>query len=210
MKKLVLVGGGGHCRAAIDVIEMEGKFRIAGIVDTKEKLGTRALGYEIFATDDDLRRLVKEFRHFIVTVGQIKTATRRKELYEELKSLGAVLPVIISPLAHCSRHAEAGEGTIIMHHALVNSGARIGKNCILNTSCVVEHDSVIGDHCHISTGCLVNGGCQVGEGTFLGSNSVLANDISVGRNIVLGAGSAVVSPIRKKGTYAGNPARRLG
>ena len=33
MNKIVLVGGGGHARSCIDVIEMENKFSIAGIVD---------------------------------------------------------------------------------------------------------------------------------------------------------------------------------
>ena len=32
MNELLLVGGGGHCHACIDVIETEGKHRIAGIV----------------------------------------------------------------------------------------------------------------------------------------------------------------------------------
>jgi len=32
MKKIVLIGGGGHCKSVIDVIEQEGRFEIAGIV----------------------------------------------------------------------------------------------------------------------------------------------------------------------------------
>ena len=36
-EKIILIGGGGHCRACIDVIEQEGRFTIAGIVDVPEK-----------------------------------------------------------------------------------------------------------------------------------------------------------------------------
>ncbi|MBI4309254.1 MAG: acetyltransferase, partial [Candidatus Omnitrophica bacterium] len=36
-KNLILIGGGGHCKSCIDVIESENKFKIAGIVDTKER-----------------------------------------------------------------------------------------------------------------------------------------------------------------------------
>ena len=36
MKKIILIGGGGHCKSCIDVIEQEGKYRIAGIVDMAE------------------------------------------------------------------------------------------------------------------------------------------------------------------------------
>ena len=31
--ELLLIGAGGHCRSCIDVIEQEGRFRIAGVVD---------------------------------------------------------------------------------------------------------------------------------------------------------------------------------
>jgi len=34
-KELILIGGGGHCTACIDVIEQEGRFAIAGIVDVE-------------------------------------------------------------------------------------------------------------------------------------------------------------------------------
>lgn len=38
---LILVGGGGHCHSVIDVIEEAGEFRIAGIVDVKERAGRK-------------------------------------------------------------------------------------------------------------------------------------------------------------------------
>ena len=41
MKELFLIGGGGHCKSCIDVIEEEGKFKIIGIIDQKEKLGQK-------------------------------------------------------------------------------------------------------------------------------------------------------------------------
>ena len=61
MKKeeIILVGGGGHCKSCIDVIEQEGRFLIAGIVDMPEKLGEKILDYEILCTDDDLPSLVR-------------------------------------------------------------------------------------------------------------------------------------------------------
>ena len=37
-EKLILIGGGGHCKSCIDVIEQENKYEIAGIVDLKENI----------------------------------------------------------------------------------------------------------------------------------------------------------------------------
>lgn len=66
---IILVGGGGHCKACIDVIEKENKYKIAGIIDIREKLHQKVLGCEIIATDDDLPRLVKEYDYFLITIG---------------------------------------------------------------------------------------------------------------------------------------------
>ena len=72
-EEIVLIGGGGHCKVCIDVIETEDKFKIAGIVDVKEKLHHKVLGYEIMACDEDLPRLVKEYKNFLITIGQIRS-----------------------------------------------------------------------------------------------------------------------------------------
>jgi phage gp45-like len=39
---LILIGAGGHSRSCIDVIEQEGKYRIAGLVGAKDEVGARA------------------------------------------------------------------------------------------------------------------------------------------------------------------------
>lgn len=173
MESIVLVGGGGHCSSVIDVIETEGKFQIVGIVDRPEKLGSKLLGYEVLWTDDDLSSLVSKYKNFIITLGQIKSASPRKNLYLKLKELGAHFPVIISPIAHIARTAKIGAGSIVMHGVIVSSMAQVGENCIINTKALCEHDVSIGDHCHISTAAVINGNCSVGDEVFVGSNSVL-------------------------------------
>ena len=47
MKKILLIGGGGHCKSVIDVIEQEGQFQIVGIIDKAELFGTDVLGFEV-------------------------------------------------------------------------------------------------------------------------------------------------------------------
>ena len=170
-KSIILVGGGGHCHSVIDVIEQHGIYQIAGIVDVKENLGGYVLGYPIIACDEQLSNLFDTCKNALITIGHIKTNSLRLKLYKQLKSIGYILPVIISPLAYVSQHAEIDEGTVVMHHALINAKAKVGKNCIINTKALVEHDVTIEDHCHVATASVINGGVKVKENTFVGSNA---------------------------------------
>jgi len=197
--KIILVGGGGHCRACIDVIEQENRFEIAGIVErTGVKANGMVMGYPILGTDDELAGLRKDFTLAFITVGQIKSPDIRINLFESLKIHGFELPIIISPLSYVSRHSEVGNGTIIMHHALVNAGAFIGSNCIINSKALVEHDAIVENHCHIATGAIVNGGATVKEGAFMGSNAVSREGVTIGRKSLVGAGAKVLQNFENK------------
>jgi len=187
MKEILLIGGGGHCKSIIDVIELENKFTIAGIIDKKELLGQEVLGYEVIGCDDDLEELYKTYMYAVVTAGQIKTNTLRVKLFNQLKNLGYVLPTIVSPLAYVSKHSSVEEGTVIMHQALINTNAKIGKNCIINTKALIEHDCIVKDNCHISTGAILNGGVIVKENTFFGSSATTKEGIEVGGFIKAGS-----------------------
>jgi sugar O-acyltransferase (sialic acid O-acetyltransferase NeuD family) len=189
--ELILLGGGGHCRSCIDVIEQEGKWQIAGIVDLMAKVGQSVLGYPIIASDADLGELTRKFRFFLITIGQITDHRVRVEQYLRLKEFAADLPIVVSPRAYVSPHARVGEGTIILHGATVNAGAEIGANCIINSHALVEHDAMIAFHCHISTGAIVNGGTQVQARTFVGSQAVLREGIEIGEGSVIGAGMRI-------------------
>ncbi|HFF8524474.1 TPA: NeuD/PglB/VioB family sugar acetyltransferase [Providencia rettgeri] len=172
MKKLILIGGGGHCKSCIDVIESTKQFEIIGILDHKSKLNQSVLKYKIIGSDDDIDKYIDKGFYFFITVGQIKTHTIRKKIYDLLLSKKANIATIVSPFAYVSPYAKVERGCIIMHHSVVNANARVLENCIINTKAIVEHDSVIEAHCHISTGAIINGTVTVSEGTFFGSNSV--------------------------------------
>lgn len=190
-KSIILIGGGGHCKSCIDVIEQEGKYTIEGIVDLPKKNGQSVLGYPIIASDEDLESLSKKYENFLITLGQIKSAERRKALFSILKRLNVTLPVIISPNAYISPHASIKDGTIIMHKVVINVNAVIGENCIINTTALIEHDAEIGNYCHISTGAIVNGCVKIGDETFFGSGAVSKEDIEILPNSFIKANSIV-------------------
>ena len=207
---LWLVGGGGHCKACLDVLTLEGRHTVSGIIDRPEKAGTAILGYAVSATDEDMARLAGEGASFMITVGQTGLSPVRMRIAAHLEKIGARMATSVSPLARVATGVEVGAGTIVMHYALVNADARIGRNCIVNSRALVEHDARIGDHCHISTGAIVNGGAEVGEGCFIGSGAVLLQGIRIAPGVLIGAGCVVIADILEPGTYVGNPARKAG
>ncbi|MBU0633187.1 NeuD/PglB/VioB family sugar acetyltransferase [bacterium] len=179
MENIILIGGGGHCKSCIDVIEQEGKYKIAGIIDKNDSIGSKVLGYEVIGCDDDLIELSKKYKAACITVGQIKSSALRMRLFKLAKDAGFELPTIISPRAYVSKHAKVDEGTIIMHDVIVNADVKIGKNCIINTKALIEHDVHVGDNCHISTGAILNGGVVVKANTFYGSNTTSKEYVEV-------------------------------
>ena len=189
MSKIILIGGGGHCKSAIDVIEQEARFKITGIIDKPELLGSKILGYPVIGSDFDLESLAKKYQNALVTVGQIKSALLRIKLFDLAIKAKFSLPCIISPNAYVSKHSKIGNGTVIMHNAILNANASIGDNCIINSKALIEHDCLIADHCHISTNAIINGGVKIGSGCFIGSNVTTKDNITIKKNSFINAGS---------------------
>ena len=192
MRNIVLIGGGGHCKSVIDVIEQEGRFEIVGIVDKPKLLGSNVLGYSVIGSDFDLDSLAKKYQYALITVGQIKSPSLRIKLFDLAVKAGFTLPNIISPNAYVSRHSSIGNGVVVMHNAIVNASASIGDNCIINSKALIEHDVVIKNHCHISTGSIVNGGALIKNRVFFGSNSTTREGVIIESDLVFGAGSLIL------------------
>ena len=179
MKKILLIGNGGHCKSCIDVIESTKKFKIIGMIDTNSiNIGN----YKTIGTEKNLNQIFKKTKNVHIAIGKIKISNSRLNLFKKLKKIGFSLPTIISPHSYVSKNAFLGEGTIIMHGAIVNSYVTIGKNCIINSKSLIEHDVTIGDETHVATNATVNGSVRVGKNCFIGSSSVIKQGISIKPN----------------------------
>jgi sugar O-acyltransferase (sialic acid O-acetyltransferase NeuD family) len=184
-KKIILVGGGGHCFSCIDVINLENKFEIFGIIDNKS---IKIKNYVYLGNDGEIYKKKFKVNNILISIGQITNSKIRKNIYNKLLRLEYNFPTIISPLSYLSKDSKIGKGTIVHHNAFINSFSSIGNNCIINTGCIIEHGAKVGNHSHISTSSVVNGGVEIGECTFLGSNSTVKEGIKIGKNCVIGAG----------------------
>ncbi len=198
MKKIVLIGGGGHALSCIDIIQNEKKFKIIGIVDSKLKKGKKILKYEVLGGDEILKKIKKQVKYAFITIGQTGLSDKRKNIYIKLKKLGYKLPVIISPKSIISKNSKINEGSIIHHGVIINSGVSVGKNCIINTNCLLEHEVQIGDHSHIATSVVINGDVKVGSSCFVGSGAIIRNLIKLGSKVFIPMGQLVIRNVNGK------------
>jgi len=196
MDEIILIGCGGHARSCIDVIELNGSYKIAGLIGQEKIKSNQALGYPIIGTDEDLQSIRKKYKFALIAIGQIKSAEVRIRLYEKLIDLEFTLPVIISPNSYISSHSKIGLGTIIMHNVIINANSEIGNNCIINNKVLIEHDTEVGNHCHIATGSILNGNVSIGSECFVGSGVITKQSINIGNRCVIGSGSVIKTNIQ--------------
>ena len=201
---IVLMGGGGHCRACLEVIAGVG-LQVTGILDSQPVAADMPgrLGDDSWLDSASARGLL-----YLVTVGQVDVAPRRRLLFENLVKRGLECATVMAANATISGRTSIGAGTIVMQRAVINRGAVVGRNCIINTSAIIEHDARIADHCHVSTGAIANGGVQIGEGCMIGSGAIILPGIKIAPNVVVGAGAVVTRDIEAAGSWWGIPARR--
>ena len=210
--KLVLIGGGGHCKTVIDIAASSNR-EILGIIDRAIPAGTKVLGIPVLGNDDMIPELVKKYGHdieFVVTVGQLTSSAVRRRLADNVEKAGGRFAwPIIAETAHIGLHTAIGNGTVIGNNTVINPDAKIGKNCIINTGAIIEHDCTIGDFVHVSTGAIINGKASVGSDSFMASNTTVFNCISITDHVTVGAGGVVTKDITESGTYYGIPAKLI-
>ncbi len=190
MKKLIIVGAGGHSKTCLEVAESSKKFKIVGFIDNKAKFDEIFYKLKIF-NEKNLNTVLKITRNTHIGIGQIKSAKLRIKLFKKYKNNGFNFPVLVHSKAYISKHSSVGEGTLVGIYSIINANCKIGYNSIINNKSLIEHDTIIGNNCHVSTGAIVNGNCSIGDNTFIGSGSIIHNNISIGKNCVIGSGNII-------------------
>lgn len=190
MEKIVILGRGGHARSVADTIVRQGVYEIAGYVVNDED--SQEDEYPVIGCDSDLQKIFdKGIRYVVLGIGFLGKGNVREELYQRLKRIGYVLPVITDPTATVSANCEIDEGSFIGKGAIINANARVGRCCIINTGAIIEHDCIVGDFTHIAVGGVLCGNVTVGANTLVGANATVLQGRSIGDHVIVGAGECI-------------------
>ncbi len=207
-KKLLLVGGGGHCKSVLDSLLKTSQYKDIGIIDKKENIGKAILGVPIIGGDDDLLELFQQgFNYAFVTIGSIGNPAKRIKLFTKIERIGFNIPNICDSTAIISDNVTMTKGIYVGKNVVINTGSTIGEGVIINTSSTVEHDCVIGQFVHIASGSVLCGEVHIGRNTHIGANSVVKQQVKIGSNSLIGMGSVVLHDIGDNKLAYGNPCK---
>lgn len=207
-KRMLLVGGGGHCKSVLDSLLLDKSYSEIGIIDKKENKEIQILGVPVIGFDEDLQRLFNEgYGYAFVTLGSIGKPFSRIKLFALLEEIGFELPNIIDVSAIVSDNVKLEKGIYIGKNAVVNACAFIGNGSIINTSATIEHDCVIGAFTHVSPGAVLCGEVKIGKNTHIGANSVVKQQLKIGENAIIGMGSVVLENVNDNKLAYGNPCK---
>lgn len=208
--KILLLGGGGHCKSVLDTLYDLNKYEDIGIIDIKENVGKTILDTPIVGVDADLQSFFDQgYKEAFITVGSIGDPALRKKLTRIAQNIGFNIPAVIDPTSSVSKYSEIKKGVFVGKRAVINAGSRVENGAIINSGAIVEHDCEIGSYVHISPGSIICGGVKIGEQTHIGANTVVKQQVEVGRNTTIGMGSIVLKNIKSNIIAYGNPCREV-
>ncbi len=206
--KIILLGGGGHAKVLIDVIEDQDQYKIVGILDPLLKVGIEVSRIRVLGKDNMISELYDGgVQYASICIAGVKDNRKREKLFEMLKNADFSLPSLIHTNTVVSGKARVSDAVQIMPGALINSNAVIGKNTIIDTGAIIEHDCRIGSHAHICPGVIVCGEVCVGDRVFIGAGTTIIQGIKIGDDSIVGAGSVVVKDVLNGTTVMGVPAK---
>lgn len=209
-ERVFIFGASGHSKVIIDIVEKEGRYDIACLVDDNGSIkGADFFGYRVIGGRAELLEfsLNNRLAGGIVAIGNNAARTM---VAEWLIQSGLNLVSAIHPSANIGQSVQVGRGTVVMANATINPDTRVGDNVIVNTGAVVDHDCLVGDSVHLGPGSCMCGGVRVGDGAFIGAGSTVIPGILIGENAMIGAGSTIIKNVQKNDRVAGCPAKSLG
>jgi len=208
--KIVIVGSSGHAKVVIDIVEREGRYEIAGLLDHVRARGEQTLGYEVLGREGDLPRLLSDFgvNGAIVGIGdnyvRSQVVQRIAQLCPGLRFVSAV-----HPSSSIAKDVSIGEGTVIAPGVVLGPSCSIGRFCLINTQASLDHDCIMDDFSSVAPHGAVGGGCRIGAHSAISIGAVLKHGIRVGDHTIVGAGALVLSDLQSYRVAFGAPASEI-
>jgi sugar O-acyltransferase (sialic acid O-acetyltransferase NeuD family) len=188
VRRLLIVGAGGHGRSVAETVLAAGVYELAGFVDDAAPGLAQVAGHPVLGTTHDLA-----FYRTLADVAMVAIGNNglREALCNKLIAAGFELASVVHPRAIVSPSAVVGPGSAIMAGSIVGTEARLGCGVIVNCGAVVDHDAQVHDYGQLGVNACMSGGSVLGRNAWMQAGTALGYGIKVADGAVLLAGTAL-------------------
>lgn len=208
MIKILCVGAGSHLSYVSDIVEKEGKYCIAGVLDSAKEVGDLVFGYPILGKPENFNDVKQKhnFEGVLITIGD---NWLRKKVYDILVAQSKEITFVnaIHPTVCIGKNVKIGVGVIAMAGCIINPGASIGDFSFFATGAQIEHDCVIKNFASVSAGSILGGFVTLEEFSAVTLGATVVDRITIGKNSVVGSGSLVTKSVPDNVLVYGSPAK---
>lgn len=208
MKRVVIIGAGGHGREIADILRQQSKqngdLSPLGFVDDNPGLCGEVLndlpvlgGWQWFEGVD---------RKEVAVICAIGSPRVCQSLTQRATELGLAFVNAISPMASVSPSAKLGEGVVMFPNTVASTDCLLADYCVVNVGATISHDTRVGRYSNINPGARLAGNVTVGEGCYVGMGASIIQGVCVGDWTTVGAGAVVIRDLPDHVTAVGVPA----
>ena len=195
MKRIVVVGAGGHGKVVADAVRAGDAFEVAAYVDelATQRDGDLYLGARVIAGNDALGRARElGIGYAIAAFADCKA---RLGCCERLLAHGFEIVSVVHPRAFVAGDVSIGAGTFLAAGAIVGTGTVLGESVIVNTGAVVDHDCVLGDAVHVEQRAVLAARVHVGRVTTIGIGATVDKERRIGAHARIAPGTIVTRDV---------------
>jgi sugar O-acyltransferase (sialic acid O-acetyltransferase NeuD family) len=213
-KRIIMMGGLGNASviaAAIQDARRRGRdeWDVAGYVNDRLQVGDEIEGLPVLGGLDSVPRLLDQGYYFINTIYRIDGQDLRIALFEKQGIPDERLATFVHPMAYVAGNVTLGPGTVVMPHAAVTAGTRIGRCCLVMIGAFIGHNNDVGDYGHFAAHCCVGSYLKIGRGVHIGLNASVRENLTLGDCSSLAMGGVLVNNMKEYEIWVGVPAKLL-
>lgn len=206
MKRLVILGAGGHAKVVLDIAQLSGRYQQYVFLDDAYLSIADCAGHEVVGPLASYHEYANDDTEFFVAMG---SCAGRQQWLETLAQSQLAVATLVHPKAIVASTANLACGVLVCAGAVINPDAQIGIGSIINTNASVDHDCIIGAYCHICPGVAVAGIVTIGDRCWIGIGASIIQLIAIADDCTIGAGAAVIQSTQAGQTLVGVPARPI-
>lgn len=183
MKKIYILGSGGHAKVVTDIIfkinKSNGiKYKILGYFDDNPKV-EEIFGIPVLGKINDLKNIIQEDDNVIIAIGSNHI---RKHIYT---NYDFNYISIVHPSAIIATRVKIGKGVVIKANVSIGPDSEIGDFTLINTCTSIEENCKIGAYVDIFPNVTIYGDVFINNGARIFPLSILMNNVIIKENEVL-------------------------